>query len=77
MSNSFWIPAHLPEGGSAEPEIIFHILSAFSVSGQTAHKNLGSSRVEMIKEVPAAEAKKAEGASLATNDLYTTSINRH
>ena len=69
MGNNLFVPLFLDtstsaRGGSAEPGILFHILSAFSVSGQTTHENLGGSRAEMIKEVPAKEAKKAEGASL-------------
>ena len=52
-------------GGSDESELDFQSLSA-SWWGQVAGENVRGSKARAIEEVPAVEAKKAEGASMVT-----------
>ena len=55
-----------PVGWSVEPELDLQSLSASALCGQGAEGNVGGSKARAMEEVPAAEAKKAEGASMVT-----------
>ena len=64
LSHALWMLVFALVGGFEEPGLVFQRLSASSWWGQVTGKDLGGSRTETMEEVPAVEAKKAEGASM-------------
>ena len=65
-SQAFWVPVAAPVGVSEEPELAFQSLIASALSGQGSVEQVGGIKARVIEEVPAAEARKAEGASMVT-----------